>query len=177
MEKLKTTHEVKIRWHAFELRPAGSPPIPEYYLQRIMAARPRFEQAARAHYGLEIKAGKFGINTHQAHIAAHYAEQQGKGAAYHDALLRAYWLEARDISEVEVLVEIGVTLGLDAESVRAALSRDELDVSVNTDIYQARALGLDGVPALIFARKYLVSGAQPYEVLANVVEQIQAKAV
>jgi predicted DsbA family dithiol-disulfide isomerase len=29
------------------------------------------------------------------------------------------------------------------------------------------------VPALVFANKYLVTGAQPYEVLVQVVEQIQ----
>jgi predicted DsbA family dithiol-disulfide isomerase len=35
--------------------------------------------------------------------------------------------------------------------------------------------GLDGVPALVFADKYLVSGAQPYNVLKQVVEKVQAE--
>jgi predicted DsbA family dithiol-disulfide isomerase len=41
------------------------------------------------------------------------------------------------------------------------------------DVYQAYRYGLNGVPALVFANKYLVSGAQPYEALAQVVEQIR----
>jgi len=32
---------------------------------------------------------------------------------------------------------------------------------------------LTGVPALIFNNRYLVSGAQPYEVLRQVVEKVQ----
>ncbi len=32
--------------------------------------------------------------------------------------------------------------------------------------------GLQGVPALIFNNKYLVSGVQPYEVLKQVVEKV-----
>jgi predicted DsbA family dithiol-disulfide isomerase len=173
LEKLKTTHDVVIRWHSFELRPAGTPPIPEHILQRIMAGRPQFERTAREQHGIEINSGEFGINTHKAHVATQYAKYEGKGVEYHDALLRAYWLEARDISNSETLVEIGVTVGLNADEVQRALQDKTLDALVNSDINQAHTLGLNGVPALIFEQKYLVSGAQPYAVLADVVEQLQ----
>ena len=43
------------------------------------------------------------------------------------------------------------------------------------DVEQAHDYGLSGVPALVFANKYLVSGAQPYEVLTEVVEKIEAE--
>jgi hypothetical protein len=46
---------------------------------------------------------------------------------------------------------------------------------VLADITQAQAMGLQGVPAMIFAGKYLVSGAQPYEVLAKVVGDVEAR--
>ncbi|NWF69693.1 MAG: DsbA family protein [Chloroflexi bacterium] len=175
MEKLEKHYAVDIRWRAFELRPAGTPPMTEAFMQYIATARPKFERVAREQYGLEIDSGPFGINSHAAHVAAHYAVRMGVGAAYHNALLRAYWLEARDISDAGVLVELGEKAGLSAEGLRAALADADYDNSVKADIYQAQLLGLDGVPALIFAKKYLVSGAQPYDVLARIVEQLQAK--
>jgi predicted DsbA family dithiol-disulfide isomerase len=50
---------------------------------------------------------------------------------------------------------------------------EQWDSAVTADVYQAHRYGLNGVPALVFANKYLVTGAQPYEVLVQVVEQIQ----
>jgi predicted DsbA family dithiol-disulfide isomerase len=46
---------------------------------------------------------------------------------------------------------------------------------VSADIDLARQYRLDGVPALVFAEKYLVMGAQPYNVLKQVVERVQAE--
>ena len=40
------------------------------------------------------------------------------------------------------------------------------------DVATAHSYGINGVPALVFQNKYLVSGAQPYTVLTGVVEQI-----
>jgi predicted DsbA family dithiol-disulfide isomerase len=37
----------------------------------------------------------------------------------------------------------------------------------------AREYRLDGVPALVFAERYLVVGAQPYDTLKQVVEKVQ----
>ena len=42
-------------------------------------------------------------------------------------------------------------------------------------VQQAFQFGLNGVPASVLNMKYLVSGAQPYDVFVNVVEQIEAK--
>jgi predicted DsbA family dithiol-disulfide isomerase len=43
---------------------------------------------------------------------------------------------------------------------------------VDSDIRQAQIYGIQGVPAMIFEEKYLVSGAQPYEVLSDVIYQV-----
>jgi predicted DsbA family dithiol-disulfide isomerase len=47
VEKLASTHPVEVAWHSYELRPAGSPPIPEAYLKRIEAAQPQLRQIAK----------------------------------------------------------------------------------------------------------------------------------
>lgn len=173
MEKLQQNYTVDIHWRSFELRPAGSPPIPPQKLAQIDKTRPRFEQMAREQYGLEVHSGPFGIEDRQALIGDKYAESQGKGEAFHKAVSDAYWLEARNIDDVNVLKEIAGNVSLNVEQFETALKDPQLDAEVTADIELAHAYGLNGVPALIFENKYLVSGAQPYDILRQVVEKVQ----
>jgi predicted DsbA family dithiol-disulfide isomerase len=162
-----------VHWHSFELRPKGSPPIPDWYRARITESRPRLEAMAREKYGLELRQGPFGIDSRPALIGAKYAEAQGVGDAYHDAAFRAYWQQAQDISDLHVLREIAKAVRLSIPTFLTALNDQQYDQQVTEDVERANAYGLNGVPALIFGDKYLVSGAQPYEFLAQVVEKIQ----
>ena len=85
MEKLQEHYAIDIHWRSFELRPAGSPPMPPEYRRRIEASRPMFNKRAREQYGLEINSGPFGINSRPALVAEKYAESQGKGETFHKA--------------------------------------------------------------------------------------------
>jgi predicted DsbA family dithiol-disulfide isomerase len=172
LEKLEQSFNVTISWRSFELRSANAPPIPEWYKQRIIAARPQFETMARERYDLEINSGPFGIDSRSALIGAKFAKAQGKGRVYHNLAFRSYWQEALDISKTDVLLEIAESAGLDRDAFMSALG-DRLYIQhVDSDIQQAQIYGIQGVPAMIFDEKYLVSGAQPYEVLSDVIYQL-----
>jgi predicted DsbA family dithiol-disulfide isomerase len=173
LEKLQEHYDIDIHWRSFELRPAGSPPIPPEYRGRIEAARPMFDKRAREQYGLEINSGPFGINSRPALIADKYAEAQGKGESFHKAVMDAYWQQACSIEDANVLKEIAEHVGLNTENFEAVLNDQTYNAEVSADIDLAREYRLDGVPALVFAEKYLVMGAQPYETLKQVVEKVQ----
>lgn len=173
MEKLQQNYDVDIHWRSFELRPAGSPPISPQKLAQIDSTRPRFEQMAREQYGLEVHSGPFGIDSRPALIADKYAESQGKGETFHKAVMNAYWQEAKSIDDVNVLKEIAGNVGLNVEQFEIALKDPYFDAEVSADVELAHEYGLNGVPALIFENKYLVSGAQPYDMLRHVVEKVQ----
>jgi predicted DsbA family dithiol-disulfide isomerase len=162
-----------VHWRSYELRPKGGPPLPPDYRARIEAGRPRLYAIAREQYGLEMKPGPFGFDSRPALVGAKYAEQMGVGPAYHAAVLGGYWLEAQVIDDPSVLANIAASIGLGRELFLAALQTPAYNQAVLEDIALAQAYGLNGVPALVFAEKYLVSGAQPYPVLVQVVEQIQ----
>jgi predicted DsbA family dithiol-disulfide isomerase len=173
LEKLKQAHDIEVIWHSYELRPVGSPPIPPEYLARIKATEPRLVKMAREQYGLDLNRGPMGIHSRAALIGAKYAEAQGKGPHYHDAVFRAYWQRANNIGDEDVLAEIAHSVGLEREPFLAALGDESYEAQVEADVEQADHYGLNGVPALIFGNRYLVSGAQPYEVLRQVVEKVQ----
>jgi predicted DsbA family dithiol-disulfide isomerase len=172
LEKLEEDYDIDIHWRSFELRPAGSSPLPPEYRRRIEASRPIFNQRAREQYGLEINSGPFGINSRPALVADKYAESQGKGRAFHKAVMDAYWQEACSIEDPNVLEEIAEHAGLITENFEAILTDPTYDAEVSADIWLAREYGLDAVPALVFAEKYLVVGAQPYDTLKQVIEKI-----
>ena len=136
-----------------------------------------FAKRAREQYGLEINAGPFGINSRPALIAEKYAESQGKGEVFHKAVMHAYWQEARSIDDKGVLQEIAAQVGLATENFDEVLANPTFDAAVSADVELAHDYGLDGVPALVFADRYLVMGAQPYEVLKGVVEKVQEEEV
>jgi predicted DsbA family dithiol-disulfide isomerase len=133
-------------------------------------------QMAQEQYGLALNEGPFGIDSRPALIGAKYAEAQGMGAAYHQAVFRAYWQEGQDIGDTAVLENIAVRVGLDRAAFGAALADTAYTHQVIADIEQARQYGLSGVPALVFANKYLVVGAQPYTLLEEVVQKVLAEA-
>jgi predicted DsbA family dithiol-disulfide isomerase len=175
LEQLQKDYELTIRWRSFELRPAGSPPISPQRRAQIEASRPLFQKRAREQYGLEINAGPFGIDSRPALIADKYAESQGKGKVFHDAVMQAYWQQARSIDDMALLKEIAGQVGLSSENFDEALANPVFDAQVSADIDLAREYGLTGVPALVFEDQYLVVGAQPYPVLKQVVEKILAE--
>ena len=175
MEKLEQEFDVSVHWRAFELRPAGSPPVSAQHQARIEASRGALERRAREEYGLELNIGPFGIDSRPALIADKYAEAQGKGAEFHKAVNHAYWQEARSIADSAVLQAIAEQVGLNVENFDEVLKDTEYDDAVSADIDLAREYGLSAVPALVFAGKYLVMGAQPYATLKQIAEKILAE--
>jgi predicted DsbA family dithiol-disulfide isomerase len=172
LKELAQTHSVTIAWHSFELRPAGSPPIPPAYRARIEAGRPQLAQIARERGGVELSQGPFGQNSRPALIGAKFAEAHGAGEAYHDAVFRAYWLEARAIETPDDLAPIAAAAGLDTQAFRAALDDPQYLALVDEDIELARQYGLSGVPAIVFEQRYLLSGAQPTALLRQVCDRL-----
>jgi predicted DsbA family dithiol-disulfide isomerase len=163
---------VAIQWRSFELRPAGAPSIPQEYRARIMAGRPQMQRRAREQYGLEMNPGPLDANSRPALVLEKYAGTQGKGAAFHVAAMRAYWEQARDIGDPAVLQEIAEQVGLNTTDFEQILASEAFDEQVTADVELAHEYGLTGVPALVFADHYLVMGAQPYQVLKQVVERV-----
>jgi predicted DsbA family dithiol-disulfide isomerase len=69
---------------------------------------------------------------------------------------------------------VAVGAGLDAAEVEEVLGSDRYREAVSADIEQARAYGANGVPFFVFEDAYAVSGAQPTEVFAQVLDQVWA---
>jgi predicted DsbA family dithiol-disulfide isomerase len=175
LEKLQQNYAIDLHWRAFLLRPAGSPPISEAKRAMVQANQGQLKERAQRDYGLEINPGPFGIDSLPAHQLAKFAESQGKGEVYTRAVLKAYWQQGRDISDQQVLAEIVEESGLKVQDLDQVLNDPQYKQAVELDLAQAQAYRLNGVPAMIFGDKYLIVGAQPYQLLQQAVEQVLAE--
>ena len=79
-----------------------------------------------------------------------------------------YFLTGQDIGDIDVLVEVAATAGLDETEARAYLSGEEGVEQAQAESSEAHRLGISGVPCFIFDGKYAISGAQEPEVFSQV---------
>lgn len=115
-------------------------------------------------------------NSFTAHRLLHLAKSHGLGTTTKEVLLSAHFEKGADIGNIDTLVEIGTSIGLDVDEVRRVLEGDDFSADVEEDISEARALGVSGVPFFVIDRKYGVSGAQPSEVFASALDQAWTEA-
>ena len=112
-------------------------------------------------------------NSRLAQELGKWADTQPGGEAIHDKLYRAYFVDARNIADPDLLVEIAESVGLSGEEARAVLTERRFKDAVDADWAKSAQYGVTGVPTFV-ADRYGVVGAQPYEVLVQLVERAGA---
>jgi len=105
-------------------------------------------------------------NSRLAQELAKWADSQPGFESIHDALYRAYFVDGRNIGDPEILIDIARSVGLPDAAAREVLANRTLRDAVDADWEESRRRGITGVPSFI-AGKYKVVGAQPYNVLAD----------
>ena len=177
--------EVDVVWRSFQLDPSA-PDEPTENVADMLGrkygggadnARRMMGQVqgVAAEEGLDFTrhADALHLNTVDAHRVLHAAgAHRGE---LKEAMLHAYFVEARDLADHDVLVELAAGVGLDADDVRAVLASDAHADDVEADVRQAAAYGATGVPFFVVDEKYGVSGAQPVEVFTQLLERAWAE--
>ncbi|HEV2139975.1 MAG TPA: DsbA family protein, partial [Candidatus Dormibacteraeota bacterium] len=124
--------------------------------------------------GLDMQTRDVIINSRRALGAAEFARERGKFDEIHHALFKAHWEGTGKLEEVDDLVRIAESVGLDGKELRTAIEEDRYAAVIDENRRVASSVGINAIPAHVFGRRYLVLGAQPYEVLKEVVERVRA---
>jgi predicted DsbA family dithiol-disulfide isomerase len=175
IEKLQKDHNVKVEWVHFPLHPET--PAEGRSLADLFAGRnvdrKAMHEAMKARMdaeGLPYGERTMTYNSRLAQELGKWADTQPGGEALHDALFRAYFVEARDISQPAVLLEIAERVGLPLDAAREVLEKRTFKAAVDADWALSRQYGVTGVPTFVAGRSGVV-GAQPYEVLEELVRR------
>lgn len=89
-----------------------------------------------------------------------------------DALQNGLFVENCDVADIEVIEDIVHKTSIDFDAWKAEFEKEETKEATLEDITRAQQYGLQGVPALVIEGKYLISGAQPQEVIEQTLETI-----
>ena len=178
-------HPFVIEWHPFQLNPdmpAEGMDRREYLetkfggKEKAAAIYARIDEAAQA-AGLEINWEKITRtpNTLDAHRLIHWAGIEGRQTAVVSTLFRAYFLEGRDIGDIDVLSDVADSCGLDAAMTRQLLQGDADRDDIGARDRHSREMGVTGVPTFVIASQHAVPGAQPAELWGQVIEEIMSQ--
>jgi len=174
--------QVEVVWRSFELDPSAPAERIEGQAQHLSAKYGvSLERAQEMLDGMTATAAVEGLDfrfdlmrggsTFDAHRVIHLAAERGVQDAVKERLLRATFTEGAPISEHETLVRLAVEAGLDAAEVREVLQGSRFADEVRADERDAQRLGISGVPFFVVDRTYGVSGAQPADVLREVLDK------
>jgi len=178
VEKLKQAFDLDTVLVHFPLHPetpAEGSSLSEMYAKR--GADPE-AMYARMKGLMDAEGLPYGRRTHTynsrlAQELGKWADTMPGGDKIHDKLYRAYFVDSRNIGDPEVLVEIAQSVGLPADEARAVLTERRFKDAVDADWAKSHQYGVTGVPTFVAARHGVV-GAQPYEVLEQLVEKAGA---
>ena len=179
VKKLKRNYDITVRLVHFPLHPetpaegrtlldlfGGGP-------ENIEAKNTRMKSLMEAE-GLPYSERSHTYNSRLAQEIGTWAETQPGGNAIHDKFFEAYFVDRRNIGDVEVIVDVVKSVGLDEREARAVLAERRFEAAVDADWEKSRSYGVTGVPTFVSNGQGLV-GAQPYETLQQLMAKIGAE--
>lgn len=175
--------QVQVVYRSFELDPTAPQGVTTPTVERLAekygmspsdadkAQRQMEERAAADGLTFRMASLRSG-NTRDAHRLLQLAKEAGLQGELMERLQRAYFTDQVSIFDHAALTRLATEAGLDRDDVAAVLASDRYTDHVETDERMAQALGATGVPLFVIDRKYGISGAQPTETIASVLEQV-----
>ena len=171
---------VDIRWRPFQLDAT----IPPEGMDRKEYLANKFggEESAKQVYEPIVNAGRaesipfaFELierspNTIDAHRIIRWAASADVQDAVVERLFEMYFIEGRDLSQSDTLLEAAMDVGMDGEIVANLLSTDADRELITKEVALANEIGVRGVPCFIVANKYVVMGAEQPEVIAGAID-------
>ena len=182
IDKLRQ-QQVQIRWVHFPLHPETPPEglrLKDLYKNRpeedVRAAGDHLRKLM-AEAGLPYGKRTMTYNTRLAQELGCWADSLTGADPHpvHDALFRACFVHNQNINDVDTLISIAESSGLDGAEARRVLTHRLFSPQVNNDWQRAWASGVTGVPTFSSRDLYVV-GCQPYEVLERFLQHLRTLA-
>jgi predicted DsbA family dithiol-disulfide isomerase len=178
--------QVEVVWRSFELDPSAPRSHSGAYAERLAAKYRMRVVEAQANIDHMVEVGaqngvvfNFDVaqpgNTFDAHRLLHLALDRGKQDVLKERFLAAAFTEGAPIGDAGALAALATEVGLPPDDVRAVLDGDTYAADVRADEQRATMLGISAVPFFVVAERYGLAGAQPTELILQVLEDAWAE--
>ena len=181
ISELGIEDQVEIEWQPFELNPQmpeEGQNVIEHIGEKYGASleQQRASQQHMAEAGAELGFDEMRMaNTLEAHILLEYAKAFDKQTELKMRLTTSFFSERKDVSKRDVLKQVLLDVGLNAEEGMAKLDNEEARIEVKTKEGYWQNMGVTSVPTIVFNRTSAVTGAQPVEVFKEVLSELIAE--
>ena len=173
-------YKFNINWHAFQLNPT----MPTNGMDRKLYLNTKFGGENRAEdiykqielaglsTGIEFNFKQITImpNSFYAHMLIEYSKEQNLQNKITEKLFTAFFLDGKNIGDIEVLMEIAEKNNIDNFTKETLNQRKDIIENVKLSDDTSRNKGVSGVPFFIINDNYAVSGAQESEVFEKIFE-------
>lgn len=144
--------QLHVHFLAGGLAPDSDQPMPQEMRARLEATWHRIAEELGTTFNYDFwRTNVPRRSTYNACRAALLARQADKEAEMIAAIQAAYYLQARNPSDVHVLAECAIAIGLDGKTFANRLRNQETQDLLTQDIALARRLGLDSFPSFALA--------------------------
>jgi predicted DsbA family dithiol-disulfide isomerase len=178
VEELKKEFPIDDEWLSYQLRPQTPPDgIPFLQLFPGVDMKERYAELNKAGepFGIGFGERSFLSCSRPALEASEYARDKGRFAPFHERVFHAYFTDLLDIGDVEVLLDLAVAVGLDAEELKRILEDKMYAPRIEQAMAEAGRYGINAVPTFIVNEKHKIVGAQPLETFRIRLRRIQAE--
>ncbi len=184
LSQLDDTGAIEIEWKSFQLDPTIPKTVKKISVYQYLADAKgiSYSESKEMHDNVVQSAKNVGLtynydnaivaNSFDAHRMIQFAKTKGLGDQLEEALFKAYFTDGKNIGDINDLLEIGVSIGIEKSTLIAVLESEQFTNEVNNDISDAQEIGVRGVPFFVFDRKYAISGAQPISVFIETIEKV-----
>jgi len=179
IEKLRENYDVDIKLVHFPLHPDTPPEGREmegFYAERGLDPDKMYNdmKARMDAEGLPYGKRTHSYNSRLAQELGKWADTLEDGAKLEKAFYQAYFVDSKNIGDVDVLLEIVASVGLSVDDARAVIENRTFEQAVDADWEKSRQYGVTGVPTYV-AGGHGVVGAQPYEALEQLMNEVGAQ--
>ena len=89
-----------------------------------------------------------------------------------EQLMIAYFCDGKDISNIDVLTNIGINFGINETAVVQMFESDSSVDLLNSNLERAHELGITAVPTYVFDEQWSVPGAQDSEMFERIIRRL-----
>jgi predicted DsbA family dithiol-disulfide isomerase len=119
--------------------------------------------------GLPFGERRMTYNSRRAQELGKWAENCGRGDAFHNAVFKAYFANGLNIATDTVLMDIARSVDLDPLEARTVIEQGQYRDAVDRDWQRSRHIGISAVPTFVINRQRLI-GAQTYQDLTRFIQ-------
>lgn len=175
VEELEKEYDLEVEWLGLEIHPetpTTGVSLDEKFGRSNLENTFKNLNRSGSLYGISFGKLEKMPNSHNALEAAEFAKTHNRGKEYHTSLMDAYFRDLKDIGDLEVLGDLGKSLGLNKEELTTAVKNRSYETTLDNSSKDAHSMKINSTPTFVINNKYFVVGAQPIEKFRKILDTI-----